>query len=455
MMSTDARVCDAVGMKRQTSLLIVAMTAACVPVDDGAPVVVQEALQQQASAVDGAWQPEQALLDEAAGYDFAFDNAPNYDGGDGCSDGPTAGALQLRDALRDTFPQVDDVGIYNCRVIGGTNSMSLHGVGRALDIMLPPDDGDADNGLGDEIAHWLIERAPDLGLQTVIWDHSIWRIGRNPQFGAYGGENPHVDHIHAEINLEASQQQLPWYGQPSGPVPCDNLVINNTPVVIDTDDACFAAFGPASGWRTETGVGEGGSLLWTNAFNGAAPVNSARWSLPVAGAVTVEIEVAIDDTFGVYTAAEYRIDDGEQIHVAVVDQSAASGWTSLGVHTLLHEQASVTVVDNHAGAVPAQSHIVVDALRITPATLEPPVDEPPPDPVDPSEGESNEGEGDTSEGEGEPPPDDDPGPVDDDDPGTVTTPVVIITQQSAQGCAQMGTSSLLAMVVLLWRRRRA
>jgi hypothetical protein len=461
MMTVRSSLCDSQqmmrsGMKVICLWLFAAMTSACLP-EEEVPTFVH-AQQEQASAESGAWAPDDSLLDEAGGYDFAFDNAPNYDGGSGCTDGPTAGALQLRDALRDYFPQVGDVGIYNCRVIAGTNSMSLHGVGRALDIMFPTDGDDADNGLGDEVAHWLIERAPELGLQTVIWDHSIWRISRDPQFGAYTGENPHVDHIHAEINLEGGRQELPWYADPSGPIPCDAFSVDSE-VIIDTDDACFAAFGPASGWRTETGVGVGGSLLWTNAFDGVEAVNAARWALPMTSPVVVQIDVAIDDTFGVFGATEYGIHDGNTETVVVIDQSAASGWTSLGNYTLMNNGlAAVTVVDNHDGLVAAQSHIVVDALRLLP--------------VPPSsgegegeqsegegEGQPSEGEGETSEGEGEAGQDDndnDPGPVDDDDPGTVEDPLIIVTKQTASGCRQSTVGPLwcLLFVLLPMRGRR-
>jgi hypothetical protein len=158
------------------------------PVD----VVAGWGLKSQSLAVAGRWQLPADVLAAGDEQSVQFDNAPPYNGGSTCSGGATQGALALRSGLIGYFPQVKTVGIYNCRAIAGTNSMSLHGVGRALDIMIPTTGGQADNGAGDPIANWLVENAEALGVQTVIWDSTIWRVSNNPRARAFTGSNPHI-----------------------------------------------------------------------------------------------------------------------------------------------------------------------------------------------------------------------------------------------------------------------
>lgn len=48
--------------------------------------------------------------------------------------------------------------------------LSVHAIGRAIDLMVPMEAGDANNGLGDPVANWLVENAEFIGIQRVIWD---------------------------------------------------------------------------------------------------------------------------------------------------------------------------------------------------------------------------------------------------------------------------------------------
>ncbi len=328
---------------------------------------------RQPLAVAGPWTPPQNVLNVAAGYDFAFDNAPPYNNGDNCSPGATAGALTFRDALLRYFPQIDSAGIYNCRVIAGTDSMSLHGVGRAIDIMIPTVGGDADNDAGDAIANWLVQNAEAIGAQTVIWDHAIWRVSRSPQYGGYNGSNPHIDHVHMELNIEASTEGTPWFAQPFGPIACDPLPAVQT--VIDEGHACFALFGPASGWHHES-VGVGGGVVWTNAWQHPTAGNSARWALPFVDPGVYTIELALDATFGIFAQTHYLVTASGIAHTVVVNQAnpaqavSADGYINLGAFSFdASGVEGVVVQDNVASAVEPQQHIVVDALRVTPVTI--------------------------------------------------------------------------------------
>ncbi len=66
--------------------------------------------------------------------------------------------------------------------------------------------------MGDPIANWLIEHSSEIGVQYLIFDRSQWSASRSSdRVRAYTGPNPHIDHIHVEITLEASRQETPWY----------------------------------------------------------------------------------------------------------------------------------------------------------------------------------------------------------------------------------------------------
>ena len=68
-------------------------------------------------------------------------------------------------------------------------------------------DGTTTQGLqtGNEIRNFMINNAERLGVQRVIWDRHIWSSDQNGwrDFGD-ADSSPHTDHLHVEINIEAS-----------------------------------------------------------------------------------------------------------------------------------------------------------------------------------------------------------------------------------------------------------
>ncbi len=338
---------------------------------------------EQAQRVAGGWTPPAETLAVGDTWSVAYDSAPPWDGGANCSGGSTPGARVLRDVIVAAFPQTSGVGVYNCRVIANTNSMSLHGVGRALDIMIPTIDGDADNGSGDPIAAWLMEHAGEFGLQGIIWDHKIWTTSRRPGERLRplsAGVNQHVDHIHAEINELAADRGYGWYDNPTGPGLAAACPALSAAGGIVDEGPCLQLFGPAQYWRTEA-LGENGSLRWTNAFSNHAPSNHARTvaRLPVAG--TWDVDVSLDPAFARFARTRYRITDADGEHVVFIDQAAAAAagtWTRLGTFRSADGGGDVVVVveDNADGDVPADARsIVVDAVRVLPSATSGPEDE--------------------------------------------------------------------------------
>jgi len=334
---------------------------------------------EQAQRIAGGWAPPAETLAVGDTWTVDYDSAPPWDGGENCSGGSTAGARVLRDVLVAAFPQTSSIGVYSCRVIAGTNSMSLHGVGRALDIMIPTISGDADNGSGDPIAAWLMEHAGQFGLQGIIWDRMMWTTSRRAgqRLRALDpGVNQHVDHIHAEINELAGARGYEWYDAPTGPglaAECPTLAASGG--VVD-EGPCVQLFGPPQYWRTES-VGENGSLRWTNAFENDTPSNHSRTvaRLPAAGAW--DVDASLHASFARFDRARYRVTDVDGEHVLLIDQAAAAaadGWARLGTFRTAEGGGDIVVVveDNADGAVDSAARsIVVDAVRVTPSTPAP------------------------------------------------------------------------------------
>lgn len=457
-------------MKRVAGLAVVVALSGCVvdvgpeggdPTRDGhdhdfADLVRGQGVVEQAERVSGSWSPAASVVANADTQTVQYDGAPAWDGGANCADGMTPGARVLRDALIAAYPQVDSVGGFNCRVIAGTNSMSLHGTGRALDIMLSTISGDADNGAGDPIAAWLMQHAELLGLQLIIWDHTIWSTSRSPgsRVRAYSGENPHVDHLHVEINEQAAAKDLPWYDAPvAGDVvdaPCPALPAGGG--VVD-DGPCQRRFGPAQYWRSEES-GEGGQLFWTNAWVNDAPSNWAQTTIKVAVEGDYDVDALFDPEFAAFAAVRYVVDG----RVVVVDQSVNADSAALGA---VHISAAgiVVVVEDNYGAVDANAKaIVVDGFRVAPVVVtEEPVEEEPAeeepvveDPVveEPDDDAPVEDEGEIVEE-----------PVDEEE-GAGVERVVIRNADAVEvrgGCAAggvPGAAVFLCLPLLLRRRRR-
>jgi hypothetical protein len=146
----------------------------------------------------------------------AYDPPPAWNGGAGCAGSLTAGATALAAHIRASFPGISAIGGYNCRPNSASPSqMSVHGTGRALDIMIPRVNGGANSAVGDPIANWLVRNAQAIGVQYIIWNRVRWAGHRHPHAAAYGGPHPHDDHVHVEITNAAAARRTPWFsGRP-------------------------------------------------------------------------------------------------------------------------------------------------------------------------------------------------------------------------------------------------
>jgi MYXO-CTERM domain-containing protein len=317
----------------------------------------------------GPWDiPEDTIAIGDTQY-VEYTGAGPWIGSAGCSGGMTDGAEEVRGFLREAYPQISSIGGYSCRHINGDSSTtSVHATGRALDIMLPLHEGDADNDLGDPIGNWLIEHAEYIGIQLIIWDRWSWGAHRpvGEKERSYGGAHPHHDHLHVELSVEASGGGTDWF---AGPRDLPDVQGCELPAdgIVDDAGECFAAYGPAEYWRTER-AGHGGGLRWTNAFESDSPSNWARWRFKPAAPGDYEVAVYVEPGWGAFAETRYLVVHSGITSEVTVDQRASSGWVSLGVFPFAAEGAEHVSVYDDSPFDPGESRqIVADALRVRPA----------------------------------------------------------------------------------------
>lgn len=140
-----------------------------------------------------------------------YDAAPAWRGQAACAGALREGTRGLAEYLSDRYAAIDTVGGYACRRNTADSSrMSVHGTGRALDLMIPKKGGGADSARGDVIANWLVMNAQRIGVQLIIWNRTVWR-SNGTNAGPYSGPHPHDDHIHVEITNAAARKGTPWF----------------------------------------------------------------------------------------------------------------------------------------------------------------------------------------------------------------------------------------------------
>jgi len=163
-------------------------------------------------ALGSRWQPPQTS------QTGTYADAPPWNGGRSCSGGLKPGARARGDQIRAKFG-IAKVEGYACRPNTANKSqLSMHGTGRALDIMVT-------STKGEKVADFIVQNANALGFQLVIWNRTLWKV--TPGGGSsreYTGPNPHTDHIHAELTVAAASSTPADDGSgdpPADPAPAD------------------------------------------------------------------------------------------------------------------------------------------------------------------------------------------------------------------------------------------
>jgi hypothetical protein len=136
------------------------------------------------------------------------DPAPAWAGGKNCLKTALPGTTALRRTINSKFSGVNASYPYNCRPnTANPNITSTHGMGRAIDVMISTVGSKANRKVGDPVASYLVKNARSLGVQTVIWDRTLWSAN-SPSGRAYSGgsRDPHINHIHVELNVDGAKQ---------------------------------------------------------------------------------------------------------------------------------------------------------------------------------------------------------------------------------------------------------
>ena len=87
------------------------------------------------------------------------------------------------------------IGGYNYRNIAGSDTLSEHAYGNALD--LHPKNGD--KTIGDRVQQCLLQNRSALQISSIIWNRKIWSPRKNYAERTYTGDNPHTDHVHVDF----------------------------------------------------------------------------------------------------------------------------------------------------------------------------------------------------------------------------------------------------------------
>ena len=123
---------------------------------------------------------------------------PRYDRATKATQGAAPGTVELRDELVRQFGD-HKTGIHNNRNIRGSNKLSLHAEGRAIDMHVDREKGDA-------VAQWALANAPRYGVQEIIWNRRIWSSARAKEgWRKYTGADPHTDHVHIGQNRDGAR----------------------------------------------------------------------------------------------------------------------------------------------------------------------------------------------------------------------------------------------------------
>jgi hypothetical protein len=105
----------------------------------------------------------------------------------------------LAERLTARFSGCSKGRIYDCTTVAGSDKLSHHAFGRAVDIF------PKDKQQGDKIFKWCIDNAERHDIVVVIWYNQIWSTKRQ-YIHRYVGAHPHTDHVHI------SQKLLEGYG---------------------------------------------------------------------------------------------------------------------------------------------------------------------------------------------------------------------------------------------------
>lgn len=175
--------------------------------------------------------------------------------------------------------------------------------------------------------------------------------------------------------------------------------------VIDEEGNCFDMYGPTKYWRSVSGSGHGGGLLWTNATRRATAANWARWRIRLAAGGKYRLKYYAVSRYAMFRTTRYVVRHGKTTTTLTVDQSSgAAGWRTLGTFSFAKGgDQQLSVYDNTSAHVANGQHIIADAIKLERVVASKPPSKqpaPPSSPSSPSSGGSSGSASDAKAGGG-------------------------------------------------------
>ena len=141
---------------------------------------------------------------------------------DRCLGRAQPGTVSLRRYIEHWF-RGHSLGIYNCRNVAGTNHLSTHAEGRALDWALNAE-VPRQHREARRIIHYFLRddsfgkpraMARRWGIEVIIYNEHIWSVTHDHEGWRPCGDScsDHVDHLHIEQNWRGAKRRLSaWSG---------------------------------------------------------------------------------------------------------------------------------------------------------------------------------------------------------------------------------------------------
>jgi hypothetical protein len=132
------------------------------------------------------------------------------------ANGLTPRAEALRESVREAFGRIPDGGYTSEGIDSGRVPNSAHYDGRAIDYFFRPVGDAQQRERGWLLSHWLVARAADQSVATVIFDDRIWTARRSGQgwreYVHPSGNRTnevlrHLDHVHVDVQRGTEPQQ--------------------------------------------------------------------------------------------------------------------------------------------------------------------------------------------------------------------------------------------------------
>lgn len=251
------------------SILCALLVVACANVDPSLDLELEPGLASEDVRIPGDWDPPESVR-TVSDPQYVPVVEPPHIAPDGYCPSPGvfttcvhpaciashAGTTEIANYIFGRWSFAHNSGTYGCRRNSNPRSrdeLSVHAIGRAIDIGLPMDGGDADNTLGDEIANYLITHAEHIGVQRVIWDGIYWNGSRrNRHFtemcdtvAECDGTVPdhHTNHIHLEVSVAAGDRDTEFFRSGPPGETCPVVCYGNAAVAEDCTFVDCASMG--------------------------------------------------------------------------------------------------------------------------------------------------------------------------------------------------------------------